>query len=203
MSEHSLTYPVPVTPRAAPMTPDERRDHLVTVTIPLLQDHGRGINTRLIAEAAGVAEGTIFRAFGSLDDLIDAAIAQVLDPAPFLADVAMIDRDRPLREVLVELVELMQERLGRVFRFAASLGIARPPGSDEAMRSGRLRVRTAMVEAIDGHADLVRVTPEELIRLLHALVFAGAHPHLAEGPAMSAQRVVDTVLDGVLARTDA
>lgn len=185
------------------MTPDERRDHLVTVTIPLLQDHGRGISTRMIAEAAGVADGTIFRAFGSLDELIDASLQRVLDPGPFVADVARIDVGRPLREVLVELAELMQTRFGQVFRLTASLGIVGQLGPDEALRAGRLRSQAAMVEVVAVHADLLSVTPDELVRLLRALVFAGTHPHLAEGHPFAAQRVVDTLLDGVLTRTDA
>lgn len=184
------------------MTLDERRDHLVAVTIPLLQDHGRGVSTRQIAEAAGVADGTIFRAFGCLDELINAAVHRVLDPAPFLADVADVDPDRSLREVLVDLAELMQARFGRVFLLTASLGALGPPSSHEAMREGRLSAQAAMVEVIAVHADLLRVTPEELIRLLRALVFAGTHPHLAEGHPLTAQWIVDTLLDGVLCVKD-
>ena len=56
-----------MTPRAAPLPPDERRRRLVEATLPLLVEHGRGVTSRQIAEAAGVAEGTVFRAFESKD----------------------------------------------------------------------------------------------------------------------------------------
>ena len=48
------------TGRAAPMAPDERRRAIVDVVVPLLLQHGDGVTTKQIAEAAGIAEGTIF-----------------------------------------------------------------------------------------------------------------------------------------------
>ena len=71
MSEYSLTYAGGMPPRAKPLPPDERRRALVEVTVPLLIEHGRSVTSRQIADAAGVAEGTIFRAFGSKDELVD------------------------------------------------------------------------------------------------------------------------------------
>ncbi|HEY1179141.1 MAG TPA: helix-turn-helix domain-containing protein, partial [Phytomonospora sp.] len=56
--------------RARPMSPDERRSELVDVTLRLLRVHGRAVTTRQIAEAAGVAEGTIFRVVDSKDELV-------------------------------------------------------------------------------------------------------------------------------------
>ena len=105
VSECSLTYTRRVTPRARPMTPEDRREALVEATIPLLHEHGRGVTTKQIADAAGVAEGTIFRVFDSKDDLVTAALEKALDMEPFLADLESIDLDqaapraarRPLR----------------------------------------------------------------------------------------------------------
>ena len=59
------------------MAPDERRAALVDVTLQLLREHGRGVTTRQIAEAAGVAEGTIFRVVDSKEQLVDAAPSPV------------------------------------------------------------------------------------------------------------------------------
>lgn len=190
-----------MSPRAAPMNAQERRDQLVAVTLPLLLHQGRAVSTRSIAEAAGVAEGTIFRVFESKDDLIDAAIARELDLTPFLADVAAVDPGRPLREVLLQLADLMQARFSRVFELAAALGTMGPPGSHEAMREGRQRAHAAMVLLVTPHAEELRSTPGKVVQLLRALVFAGTHPHISDGDLLSAEDVVDTLLDGVRVAT--
>ncbi len=46
--------------RATPLPLDERRAALIAATEPLLEQFGRDVSTRQIAEAACVAEGTIF-----------------------------------------------------------------------------------------------------------------------------------------------
>ena len=55
--------------RAAALPPDERRSMIVAATLPLLLEHGDRVTTRQIAEAAGIAEGTIFRAFADKDEM--------------------------------------------------------------------------------------------------------------------------------------
>src|SRR5436190_16538672 len=96
--------------RATPMTTDDRRKALIEATLPLLLEHGRAVSTKQIAEAAGVAEGTIFRAFESKDDLILEAVDAGLDIEPFLDDLASVDRDQELRSRMLDIVARLQIR---------------------------------------------------------------------------------------------
>src|SRR4051812_40820049 len=113
--------------RARPLPADERRAVILAAARPLVLEHGRGTTTKLIAEAAGVAEGTIFRVFPTKDELFDAVIDQAFDPEPFLAAVGRIDLDQPLEDRLVEAITLLQRRFVQIFRLMIALGVRRPP----------------------------------------------------------------------------
>lgn len=99
----------PESPRAR-LTPDDRRAAIVEATVPLLTTHGVGVTTRQIAEAAGVAEGTLFRVFDDKHVILVAALARALDPEPVVEQVARIDAARPLDAVLREVVEVVASR---------------------------------------------------------------------------------------------
>ncbi len=117
--------------RARPLSREERREAIAAATIPLLVEHGAAITTRQIADAAGVAEGTLFRAFADKDEILRAAVVRSLDPAPA---VGMIDAlpDDDLHPFVTSLVELLLEvqHMGmRVFAAAHQvLEPARRPG---------------------------------------------------------------------------
>ena len=57
------------------MAPEARREMIVDAALPLILEHGERVTTRQIADAAGIAEGTIFRAFADKDDVIAAVVA--------------------------------------------------------------------------------------------------------------------------------
>ena len=76
----------PATPtkakRATALPPEERRSMIVAATLPLLLEHGDRVTTRQIAEAARIAEGTIFRAFADKDEIIVAVVEAALVAQP-------------------------------------------------------------------------------------------------------------------------
>jgi AcrR family transcriptional regulator len=52
------------------MDADDRRDMIVEAAMPLLVEHGAKVTSKQIADAAGVAEGTMFKAFGDKESLL-------------------------------------------------------------------------------------------------------------------------------------
>lgn len=188
--------------RAAPLPPDERRAALVAATLPLVLQHGTAVSTRQIADAAGVAEGTIFRVFASKDELVAEAVAHAFDPSPAVAELAAVDPACSLETRLVAATEILQRRLRHVFHLLAALRLSRPP-EDDARQHARDDVPShapllaAVAALVEPDRGRLRVPPAEVARLLRLLTFAGTHPHITDGQPLSADEIVTLLLDGV------
>jgi AcrR family transcriptional regulator len=194
VSSHSYTGPTmndtAVRRRAAALPPDERRAVIVRATRALLVEHGEMVTTRQIADAVGIAEGTIFRAFADKDALIDAVVDEALDPGPLDRALAEIDPGLDFEVALGRMVELLQQRTIELWRLTASVGMRfaeRPRRSQP--------VSEPMVAYLRAHKAHLAIAPAEAAQLLRGLTIGLTHPSLIEAP-LTPPRVVELFLHG-------
>lgn len=183
--------------RARPLAPDDRRAALVDAAREALLEHRAMVSTRVIAEYAGVAEGTIFRVFDTKDDLIQAVIDKAFDPTAFIDAVGAIPADLPLRERLYRMVALYQDRFDGMFGLMAALGMTAPPVRDADDPEMRRQISEMMRRIFGDDADRFRVSPERVMQTLRLLAFGGVNPRLCGNDRLDPHFIVDLVLDGI------
>ena len=165
--------------------------------MPLLLEHGVGVTTRQIAEAAGIAEGTIFRVFPDKESLIEATVVTAFDPEPVEQALRAIDLDAPLEQRLVEAVDVLRRRLTTIWQLMTAAGLTKVP--DEHRGPPNLEALAALFEP---ERDQLRREPLAAAQLLRGLTFAGSHPALIVDEALPSAEIVSVLLDGIRARPD-
>ena len=190
------------------MTPDARRDMIVHAVLPLLVEHGAAVTTSQMARAAGIGEGTIFRAFKDKDELFDACVAEALRPDHVLDAIAEIPAGQPLEDRLVEAAEALGahlERMGALMGALHATGRLRHRGDpDERLkaRNGSRResvdaMRGAMAGLFESERHRLRLPPGQLASLFLALLFGGRRM-AQDDDAPTTRQVVEVFLHGAV-----
>jgi AcrR family transcriptional regulator len=187
----AVPTPTPTRTRAASLPPEERRRSIVDAAIPLVIEHGELVATRHVADAAGIAEGTLFRVFPDKESLLAAVIERVLDPEPLEQALGAIDASRPLAEVVTAAAAASQRRGEDVWRVVSRVG---KRSEDQTRRP--MAESPALVRLLDAHRDELTVTPRAAAQNLRALTLAMSHPLLVERAA-SPKEIARLFLHGV------
>ena len=182
--------------RAAPLPPAERRATIVSATIPLLIEHGAKLTTRQIADAAGIAEGTIFRVFPDKESLIEAAIETAFDPEPTDRALRAIDPDLPLDARLAQAAEIIQRRVAAIWQLMAAVGRTKPPEAVGGAGRHQPPDTSALAEVFAPDHLRLRRDPDACAQMFRGFIFAGSHPALATEP-LAPTEIVSVFLDGV------
>jgi len=197
--------------RATPMAPEDRRKAIIDVVVPLIAQHGPTVTTKQIAEAAGIAEGTIFRVFPDKRALFLAVAADTVSPAGGSERMAAALAGVPdLREKLVITVTAMVERLHLGMMVMMALrhlfltegppkDLAKePPGPPAFLRESNRQLLDSLTEHVfTPHASELTMAPDRAALVLRSMVFGTWHPGFHDDARLTPEEIADACLHGV------
>jgi AcrR family transcriptional regulator len=179
--------------RAKPLSTDDRRAMIVDAVIPLLIEQGREVTTRQIAEAAGIAEGTIFRVFPDKDALFEAAVDKFLDPGSLNERLRAIDPELSLEAKVNDILFLLRSRMTGIFGIMHAVGMHGPP-----TRQPRGENFFGVLEEIlQPDLEQLNVAADRISSFLRLVAFASAIPQFNEGHEMSTSELAHYITYGI------
>ncbi|MEV4346893.1 helix-turn-helix domain-containing protein [Actinoplanes sp. NPDC049596] len=202
-----MTSTSPERRRAPGMTPDQRRDAIISAALPLVAEHGAAVTTAQVARAAGIGEATIFRVFDDKEALLNACIARALDPANVLSQLASISLDQPLADRLTEALDALDAHGGRIGAVIGALRASglpnRRPRTTDAERTtlstardeSQAATRQALLDLIEPDQPTLRL-PAEAVTDAFLSVITGR----GRAPSIPPADLVDLFLYGALTR---
>ncbi|MGN6250491.1 MAG: TetR/AcrR family transcriptional regulator [Marmoricola sp.] len=204
-------------PRAAPLSRDERRSAILGALVPLLVERGGEVSTREVAEAAGVAEGTIFRVFADKRELMLAAAEEAINPAHGQEEleVALAGLTDLRAKVLVAVegvLARMRLTMSVMFAIRQHLMAAHAeqhqehqhkPGPPAFVLAAQEDLHRRLTTLFMPHRDELAVEPAVAAAALRSLILGSSRPELGMAPVLTPDQIADLLLGGVLRKGDA
>lgn len=198
--------------RAPALPADERRASIIAAATPLLRTAGHSVTTREIADAAGIAEGTLFRVFDTKSDLIDAVVEHALDLGDTISSISGIDPSLPLADRVRACAVVLSNRLSSVLDLMIALrrhpgapGGQGPDANRPDLRHPRghqnpehQQVHAAVAGILQPDAKSMSYDPDRAAHLLWLMVFAGTHRMINAGDPLTPDEITDVFLHGII-----
>ena len=180
------------------MPPEERRAALVEATLPLLLTHGTALTTKQVAEAAGVAEGTIFRVFPSLAELIDATTREALSAERLQRDIAAVKVGESLHSVTAAALGLLMRRTRSIGQLLHSLHHSPESSGTVTCLRDELEARVAeldgwLIQQLTPHLGELTTEPRHFVEYLRTIALGHT---LAHNPTLTIDHLAQLALTG-------
>lgn len=186
---------------------EERREEIADVALELIAEEGlRKFTVANISERVGLAEGTIFRHFEDVDDIVLEAVDRLQEVLLEAASGIATPEDEPLDRIeqfVGRRVELISERPELLkLLFSDELAKIGPREAAERVQGLKRRSMTFILEQLreaDREGQLESdVSPEELLSLVHgtalATVFSGEDVEAVTGEEFEPTDAIEALL---------
>lgn len=191
--------------RAEPLAPDDRRRAIVEAVIPLLIERGAAVTTRQMAEAAGIAEGTIFRVFPDKAALIHEAVRVSFDPGPVQRQLSEIYPEASIEVQLAEAARILLEWFEGVISVLSILRTLphsgdpqRAPGPPPFVAEANAAINDSLAEIFERHGDRLRIEPQRAASGFRGLLLASGHPTMSLTERLTVDEIVGILLSGIV-----
>lgn len=179
----------------ARLSVDDRRAQIIEAVTPAVLAHGIAITSRQLAEAAGVAEGTLFKAFGDKESLL-LALAEYHLTMEHAGETDALPLDS-LEDVVTWTLRELVERTRFVFRLIMALG----PIGQRAAESARADFdasKLRLAERFEPFRGELRVPPVVAADVVRTLAWAAASSWGEHGSVSSVDDILEVLLHGIV-----
>ncbi len=167
----------------------------------MLVSHGEKVTTRQIAEAAGIAEGTIFRVFANKDEVIEAVIDDLTD----LSRICRLVANTAGEPSLIAQVRAVLTVVGAEVAAFAELGpfihqrrmAAQKEPFHQHPEPDHRQFLTAVEEVLEPFAEELTVSPQQAAWLVEMALLSTALPHIPSSPITRPQDLADVLVHGI------
>ena len=166
---------------------------IIDALIPLLMEHGRAVTTRQIADAADVAEGTIFRVFADKDALIDAAVNKFLDATVSNRQLRAIDPELPLEAKVNEILLQIRGRMTGIFGIMSAIGMSGPPPR----RANAESFEDVITDVLRPDLEQLQIPLERIASFVRVVAFASAIPQFNQGHEVATADLAHLITYGI------